>query len=472
MKFRHSLILAALAIAFVNQVSNAEVRLPGIFSDHMVLQRNSQVEFYGWANPFENITVTTSWDSKTYELKGDSYANWQVMLPTPEAGGPYEITIEGSNTITLKDVLIGEVWIASGQSNMQWSANHGFDSADYEVQQANHPRLRFFQVGLQTAEYPQQDLKGEWAVCSPESMSDFSAVAYFFGRELQTNMDIPIGLINSSWGGTPAETWIPKQSFDQDEELLKASEKINPMPWCPEKPSIVYNAMIAPLSRFKIKGSIWYQGETNTANHDSYQHIMTQLIESWRGVFGKEMPFYYVQIAPFKYESPEVGVRVREAQLKTLSVENTGMVVTSDIGNIDDIHPGNKQDVGKRLAHWAMAKTYGHKSVPYSGPLYSRMEIRGEEVYVFFNYTTGGLKSSSGPLTHFEIAGEDKVFYPANANIIGTIVVVSSPNVPKPVAVRFAWGNTAEPNLFNGANLPASSFRSDDWEILATTNDK
>lgn len=438
----------------------AEVRLPAIFGDHMVLQQHTSAKIWGWGNPMEEITLSSSWDGASYTAEADSYGNWSINLQTPAAGGPYEISIKGNNTLKIGDILIGEVWLGSGQSNMEWSASHGFDNAEQEVAKASHGEIRFFQVGKRSADSPQLDLEGRWEVCTPESMRQFSAIGYFFARELQETLDIPVGIINSSWGGTPAETWINPMVIRNDPVLEAAAKKIKPMPWCPEGPGQTYNSMIAPIIPYPIAGVIWYQGETNTANPESYSAMFTALIENWRGEWKRDFPFYYVQIAPYKYEVPEVGVLVREAQLQTLKVPRTGMVVISDIGNIEDIHPRNKLDVGKRLANLALAKTYGIEGIAYSGPVYKGLEVEGSSLRVLFDHAGNGLVARSGPLTHFEIAGTDGVFIAARARIDKNSILVSSPRVKSPRAVRFAWSNTAEPNLFNSEGLPASSFRS------------
>lgn len=436
----------------------AEVRLPAIFGDHMVLQQQSTVLLWGWANPMEEITVTSSWDGAVYTTKADNYANWRLTVNTPAAGGPFEITIRGNNIIILGDILIGEVWLASGQSNMQWSANMGIDGAEAHVAAADHPRIRLFQVGHRSADSRQLDLEGQWEVCTPQSMQNFSAVGYFFARRLQEKLNVPVGIINSSWGGTPAETWINPEVIAADAALASAAEKINPMPWCPEAPGQTYHSMIAPLIPFPLAGVIWYQGETNTANAESYTDMFSALIQNWRSEWGQDFPFYFVQIAPYKYETPHVGAQVRDAQRRTLQLPHTGMVVVSDIGNIDDIHPRNKEDVGKRLAGWALAKTYKKEGIPYSGPLYHAMEVEGKKIRLHFDHAENGLVARAGPLTHFELAGADGAFVPAKAKIDGNTVLVSAREIKEPAAVRFAWSNTAEPNLFNKEGLPASTF--------------
>ncbi|MEM7368493.1 MAG: sialate O-acetylesterase [Bacteroidota bacterium] len=439
----------------------ATISLPAVYGDHMVLQQQEEVLLWGWGSPLEQLSVIGSWDGKVHRDTTDNHANWHVTLQTPKAGGPYTITIIGSNTLVLEDVMIGEVWLCSGQSNMEWSVMHGIQNGTQEAFEANHPGIRLFHVEKRSADVPQLDVVGKWASCTPESMAGFSAVAYFFGRNLQQDLKIPIGLIHSSWGGTPAEAWINQEVLARNERLAKAAEKIKPMPWCPNRPGTTYNAMLAPLIPFPIAGAIWYQGETNTANHESYQELFSAMIDNWRSEWQRDFPFYYVQIAPFRYGQKEVGVAIREAQRKTLATSKTGMVVISDIGNIKDIHPRNKQDVGKRLAAWALSNTYQKEGIVYSGPLYQKMEREGNKIRVYFDHAEGGLVSRNGTLTHFEIAGEDGTFVPAKAEIDGATILVQAGEIRRPQAVRFAWDNVAEPNLFNQAGLPASSFRSD-----------
>ena len=445
---------------------HAKIHLPSLFGSNMVLQQKSDVTVLGWADPQEMIRVSTNWDTAIAKVKTDNYARWKVVISTPAAGGPYSITISSSDTVVLKNVLIGEVWICSGQSNMEMSATWGFDHAAEEVAQANYPEIRLFQVEKRASDYPQQDAGGHWEVCSPATMKTFSATAYFFGRELFKNLNIPIGLINSSWGGSPAEAWINPSVISGDEILAAAAKKISDtMPWSPGKPGKIYNAMVAPFIPFRLAGAIWYQCETNTANPEAYASMMSALIRDWRTEWNEDLPFYYVQISPYNYEKPFEGALVREAQLKCLSVPNTGMVVISDIGNLTDIHPKDKQNVGKRLAAWALAKTYGKTGIAYSGPLYQSMKIEKNKIRIYFDYADHGLTAKGGPLTCFQIAGSDGTFTDADAKLDGSTVVVSSKKVKSPAAVRFAFTNTSMPNLFNTEGLPASCFRTDDWKI-------
>lgn len=442
------------------------VGVPAIFGNHMVLQQNAEVTLWGWGKSGEEITATGSWDGKAAKTKANNQGQWQLKISTPAAGGPHTLTIQGYNTLEFTDILMGEVWLVSGQSNMEWTPRMGIDGGEQEIQKANYPEIRFFSVAHRTAEGPQLDLGGQWVVATPETMVDFSAVAYFFGRELHQTLGAPVGLINSSWGGTPAETWVASQAIEEKPELAKAAATLTPVPWGPVEAGRAFNAMIAPLIPYRIAGVLWYQGEANAANPHTYSSLLQRLIENWREQWGYEFPFYFAQIAPWNYGRPQEGVLVRDEQRKTLRTPKTGMVVTSDIGNIDDIHPRNKLDVGLRFANLALNQHYGKQDRPVSGPLYREMKKEGAKIRLYFEHAEGGLVSKGKELTHFEIAGPDRKFVPAKAKIDGNSIVVSARGVKEPAAVRFAWSNTAEPNLFNKQGLPASSFRTDDWEIV------
>lgn len=444
----------------------AAVTLPAIFGDHMVLQQNAEVTIWGWAKPLEEVSVSGNWNDQVLKIKANNQGTWQVKLQTPTAGGPYKLTVEGRNKITIEDVLIGEVWLCAGQSNMEWTPNSGIDNAEPEIAKANHPTIRFFTVNNRSAAAPQIDLEGHWEVCTPETMQQFSAVGYFFGKQMQENLNLPVGLINSSWGGTPAEAWMDANGLAQNKVLAEAATKLPDVPWGPEEPGSIYNAMIAPLMPYRVRGALWYQGEANTINGSTYDLLLTAMIQNWRQAWGYEFPFYYVQIAPYKYGRPQEGVVVRDAQRRALaSIPNAGMVVVSDIGDLKDIHPKNKIDVGIRLANVALHKTYAKTELPASGPLYRDMVVEKDKIRITFDYTDSGLVIKGKELNLFEIAGEDQQFVNATAKIEGNTIVVHAKNVKNPVAVRFAWDNTAEPNLFNKEGLPASCFRTDNWVI-------
>ncbi|MBI4581465.1 MAG: sialate O-acetylesterase [Planctomycetes bacterium] len=498
-------------------VSSAMSPPPRIFGDNMVLQRERPIPVWGKGQAGEEITVRLAGtEAKT---KSDATGKWMVRLPALSAGGPHTLTISGKDdkSVAYKNVMVGEVWICSGQSNMAWPLSRAND-ADKEIAAAKHPDIRLFTVKTKTSPTPLADVESDgWQVCGPETAPRFSAVGYFFGRELYTKLNVPIGLVNTSWGGTAIEPWTPplgfvlvpavQQFYDEIEradrdyaaqletyvtqrrEWVTAAKEASPAgkdvtmrpPLPPEhrlasagsrQPSGIYNAMVDPLVPYAIAGAIWYQGEANCVGGDGmvYHEKMKALIAGWRAVWGQGgFPFLYVQLAPWeykdKYPGPEDRLpRIWEAQTATLSVPNTGMAVTTDIGDIHDIHPKNKQEVGRRLALWAVAKSYGKTDLVCSGPLYKSMAIEGSKVRVRFDCVGGGLASRDGqPLSWFQIAGEDRKFVDATAAIDGDAVVVSSDRVAKPVGVRCGWNELAEPNLMNKEGLPVSPFRTDKW---------
>ena len=448
--------------------SSATLWLPSVFSDNMVLQQRSEAMIWGWTTATSaKVKVVASWDHKTVETQAYQ-GRWAVKLPTPAAGGPYTVTVRAAgDSVVIHNVMVGEVWICSGQSNMEMTPEWGLVNKEKEIKNANYPEMRFFFIPKHRSDTPQDDTPGYWTECTPQTMRRFSSAGYFFGRELLQNLRVPVGLIYSNLGGTPVEVWIKRELIEDDPELKEAATKIKPRPWWPEKPGDAWNAMIHPLIPYNIAGVIWYQGESNTQNPNSYYRSFPLLINSWREEWGYTFPFYYVQIAPFDYKGRDslAAAIVRDAQLHTLqTVPQTGMAVTMDIGNVKDIHPKNKQDVGKRLALWALAKTYGVKDIVYSGPLYKSMEVKGKKIVIFFDHADGGLVARGGELKDFFIAGKDKVFVPAKAKISGNTVVVWSSKVKEPVAVRYAFWDAAQPNLFNKAGLPASPFRTDEEE--------
>ena len=463
-----NLIIAVLLLCC--HLSYAKIWLPSYLSDNMVLQRNASATISGWSTDTysnEEITVIGSWNQTPVSTNTDQ-GKWSLSLPTPEAGGPYSITIRGHEVITIQNIMIGEVWICSGQSNMEWTPLQGLNNAEEEIQQADYPNIRFFFLPKHQSSTPQDNTPGHWASCSPETMQHFSSVGYFFGRNLHLELDIPIGLVYTNWGGTPIETWIKKDFIDNHPELKTAATKLKRFNGWPHAPGVTYNAMIHPLLKMNIAGVIWYQGESNRANPFSYYQSFPLLINSWRKAWNLNFPFYFVQIAPYKYdaEDPFDAAIVRDAQLFTSrTVPKTGMVVTNDIGNLEDIHPSEKKKVGERLALWALADTYQEKNIIPSGPIFSSMSIEDSTAIIHFEYTGEGLQQKGDKLREFWIAGIDEKFHPATATIVGDVVHVHSPKVKNPIAVRFAFSNTALPNLFNSAGLPASAFRTDNWAI-------
>jgi sialate O-acetylesterase len=498
-----------ISVAFITLLSasalciRAEVRLPAILSSHMVLQRGLPIHLWGWADPAESISA--EFNAATQTTVANKFGRWEVFLPPQSAGGPFKLTIKGSNTIQLEDILVGDVWFTSGQSNMEMPLD-GFPgsavvtNSDEEIRNANHPRIRLLLVKRKTSDVPLRDYDPtSWTPCTPETAAKFSAVAYFFGKELADHEHVPIGLIDSTWGGTPAEAWTSMRGLSQDSALMpvfsewasfsgeqsdlpqllelekredEAARKANqPMPkhnWHPNtgswQPSALFNAMVAPALNFPIKGVIWYQGESNAsvARANLYEKLLPTLIADWRTNWHQgDFPFLFVQIANFKSTPEGTWPIVREAERRTLSVANTGMAVTIDIGDPDNVHPANKQDVGARLALAARKLAYA-EDLEYSGPLYRQVSIEGHNLRVWFDHTAGGLSAKGGVLTGFEIAGDDHHFAQATAQIDGNTVLISSDAVSNPRFVRYGWSNSPVINLTNGKGLPASPFTSED----------
>ncbi len=637
------LMIVAASFFFIH--ASAQLRLPDIISDSMVLQQNTSAPIWGLASAGEKIEVSGSWSNKTTQAVADRDGKWMVKLATPKAGGPYNVTIKANETKILHGILIGEVWICSGQSNMEmpvqgWGESTPINNSAQEIANANYPTMRLFIADKKVAFSPQKNVRGKWQTCSPASVAQFSATGYFFGRELFNHLHVPVGLMDVTWGGTIAEAWTSQASlrtmgdFDKDLDKINlmathademmAKDKENeaawkealtqnnndyandisdtswhtmslpttwenagypdldgiawfkktidlPASWAgkqlkldlgpiddndvtyfngiivdstmkdgswitdrhytipanlvkagkniiavkvidnagnggiygkkeqlqlypvdgnvndginlsgdwlfkievvkpkaamgnnPNQPSVLYNGMIAPLVPFAIKGAIWYQGESNVGRAKQYATLFPSLISDWRKQWNEgKFPFYFVQIAPYNYGGDSTqAAALRDAQRRTLDAsDNTGMAVTMDIGNTTNIHPADKQDVGKRLAYWALNKTYGEKNVVYSGPLYKSMEVKGNKIIVSFTNTDGGLTSNNKPLKGFEVRGADNIWKRATANINGDKVIVQSTDVAKPVAVRYAFYSYAKGSLFNGKDLPASSFTS------------
>lgn len=638
-----------MAIMFA-PAAYSDVRLSALFCNGVVLQQKSDAPIWGWASPGEKITINASWQKEEISTAANEKGDWKAILKTPQAGGPYIIKVKGQNEIVLSDVLIGEVWFCSGQSNMEVSIGWlGTDRSKKDIAEANNPLIRIFDIKDKYSAYEEKECAGEWSpwrTVTPDNIQWFSAVGYYFGKRLQENLNVPIGLISSHWGGTPAESWTDLNSvkrfqrFEKPAEILTGIREKNedsdtafknildqwlakvaveddgiknkwfaadadaadwsqmnqPTWWGSSElkgihgivwfrkeftlpmdaepvdlelnlgkiddidsvwlngnyigttigcdvtriykipaaflskgkniiavrvidtggdggfvseakdlkicqagkdlqflagqwqykagnpktdwqvpsftainqnfPSALFNAMVAPVIPFRIAGALWYQGEANVGLPMEYRELFPAMIEGWRKKWGQgSFPFYYVQIAPWEYGDMWFSQALREAQMLTLSLPNTGMAVTMDIGDEKDIHPRNKHDVGDRLARWALNKNYGRTDIVFSGPLYKEMKIEGNSIRLFFDYAEGGLVAKGGELTDFTIAGEDKKFVSAKAVIDGNTIVVSGEQVEKPISVRFAWKNWVQLNLFNAANLPASSFRTDDWPL-------
>ncbi len=494
--------VVAPILALFALTASAQVRLPNVLSSHMVLQRDRPIHVWGWANPGENVAV----DFHGVHGSGtaDALGHWSVSLPPQPAGGPYSLTVSASNTIELTDILVGDVWFASGQSNMELPLN-GFpgsatvDNGPEEIRNATHPDIRLLRIKEKSSYYPLDDIDSNWTLCTPETAASFSAAAYFFGREIAEKELVPVGLIDSTWGGTVAEAWMSLDTISSDASLMplfaswaamtdkiadtpaieakerrdddaaRAANQPPPRhPWHPDpvswEPAGLYNAMVNPFTPFPIRGVIWYQGESNSALERAglYQRIFPALIADWRRHWNQgNFPFLYVQISSFTSTPQEDWAVIREAQSRTLAVANTGMAVTIDIGNPGNVHPADKQDVGHRLALAARALSYG-EPIEYSGPLYRQASVEEGAIRVDFDHAASGLVAKGGPLTGFEIAGDDRKFVMATATIEGNSLMVSSKDVPNPKYVRYGWQNAPTVNLFNGEGLPASPFTSEE----------
>jgi sialate O-acetylesterase len=458
--------LRAWAAAFVLAApAQAQLRIPSTFGSHMVLQQGTALTLWGWAQPSEEIRVFPSWATEPRVARTSAQtARWQVVLDTPEAGGPHTIRVEGASAkLLLEDVMIGEVWFASGQSNMEWTPDAGIDNAPADIASAGRPGLRFFTVPKGTAETPQVSSPGEWSVSTPETMRRFSAVGYFFARRLEEALHVPVGVVNASWGGSPIETWMRPELVLNDPVLAQEAADNNPT-WSPIKPGAAYHAMIAPWLGFPIAGALWYQGEANVGHPASYAGLMEKLIRGWRADWGRDLPFYFVQIAPFRYGDHDQAARLREQQQRALEIPRTGMVVTGDItSDPGDIHPKNKQDVGLRLANLALSDHYHVAGLLAKSPQYASHVIEKGRVRVTFSNAEGGLTLKGREVRTLFVAGADQRFVPAQGKIDGASLVAWTKEVKQPVAVRYAFGNDATLSLFGPSGLPVAPFRTDTW---------
>jgi sialate O-acetylesterase len=478
---------------------HAAVKLPSFFSDHMVLQRGMPVRIWGWADANEMVRV--EFEGQTVTVKTGDNRKWVAWLRPLVAAGPLDLTVAGTQTVVIHDVLVGEVWLASGQSNMEFVTNN-VDHRDEELAHADYPMIRLFKVTHSVADAPADDVTGSWQLCSAQTVKNFSAVAYFFGSHLQADFNLPVGLIESDWGGTPAQSWISRQALESDPSLqyvlnewdkvlsnypaekerydrqletwnqaveaAKAQGKTPPnRPGAPpgpghqNTPGGLYNGMIAPLAGYGLRGAIWYQGESNASEQHAwlYRRLFAAMIEDWRNRWSQDdLPFYFVQLA--NYKSNVWWPVLRESQTDTLRLANTAMAVTIDIGNPTNIHPTNKQDVGLRLALAARALAY-REPIEYSGPVFRAAAPEGASMRVYFTHADGIEARGGGAITGFEVAGADGKYFEAQARVEGATVVVSIPQVPVPVTVRYAWADNPACNLINGTKLPAGPFRSE-----------
>jgi sialate O-acetylesterase len=481
----------------------ADVRPPSLFTPHMVLQRGQENRVWGWADAAESVTVSICGQAQS--TTADAEGRWSVQLEPLEAGGPFVLGVKGQNTIEIADVMVGEVWVCSGQSNMAFSVNRA-DDPDLEMLAANYPHIRLISVPQVGTQEPQEDFSGQWEPCTPETVGDFSAVGYFFGRQLHQTLEVPIGLIDNAWGGSACEAWVRRDLLAADDQYTELMERWaqtestydhekqmeayrqrlgacdeggkkaqrpspprNPLTG-QHRPANLYNGVLKPIIGYGIRGAIWYQGESNASRAYQYRTLFPLMIQSWRDEWGQgDFPFYWAQLADFRDEQPEPQesswAELREAQTMTMSkLPNTGEAVIIDIGEGRDIHPRNKQGVGKRLARWALAKDYGIE-VACQSPTYQSMVVTGGKIVVTFDHVGPGLYTFdvNRPLG-FAIAGEDRAFVWADAKLVGSDKVeVWSDQVPDPVAVRYAWADNPVCNLQSRNGLPATPFRTDDW---------
>jgi sialate O-acetylesterase len=469
MKSKSIIIFYFLTVACALNLK-ADIALPAIFGDHMILQQKTQAAIWGKATPRSNVEVITSWDNRNYSNQSDAEGNWKLKVNTPAAGGPFEIQVSDGKTVTLSDVYIGEVWIVSGQSNMQMPMKGYFNEPvkgyNEAVATSRNEYIRLFTVSRDKSLNPKDDLSGQWHECNPETVSEFSATAYFFGRMLQQVLGVPVGLINSSWGGTRIEPWISEMGI-KEFDWVNLPDKDQTGDFSQQTPTVLFNAMISPLTDFAVRGALWYQGESNRNEPAEYAQLMPGLIKNWRSEWGlDEMPFYYVQIAPFDYGPAGLNsAYLREAQLKASTVlPKTGMASLMDAGEKSCIHPSDKKAAGDRLAYLALADTYGIKGFKSSGPVLKDMVVEGDMVKLTFNFAENGLTTFGKELSNFKIAGANKRFYDANAYITRDGITLFAPQVSNPVAVRYAFDDFVIGELYNTEGVPASSFRTDEWE--------
>lgn len=467
------LVLAAACLGFTAPAV-AEVRLPAVFSDHMVLQRDKPIAVWGWDAPGTEVTVTLG--ASSAGTKADDKGAWKVSLPARKADAKgQKLAVKGTSEKVYSDVLVGEVWLCSGQSNMEWTVASS-DNAQQEIANGNHPLIRHIKIPHRPSAKVESDVATRgWEAATPKTVAQFTAAGYFFAVNLRKDKElagVPVGLIGSNWGGTRIEPWTTPDGFKAVPALKTIADKLADFPAKDAKgainhqsPLALYNGMIAPLVPYGIRGALWYQGESNNGEGMLYAEKMKALIHGWRKLWNDDaMPFYFVQIAPFTYRNTNLPY-LWEAQLAASRIPGAGMAATMDISNIRDIHPKNKQEVGRRLALIALAQTYGREGLVISGPVYKSMKAEGGKARVCFDGVAGGLKSRDGKdLTHFMVAGADKKFVPAKAVIEGDEVVVGAEGVSEVKAVRFGWTETAEPNLSNKEGLPAYPFRTDDWK--------
>ena len=472
-------LLVLISMCLYMGTSYAKVTLPSIISHNMVLQQQTKATVWGKASPEEKITLAVSWSDKTYTTSADSNGKWKIGVKSPKACTGQWMKIKGENEIQIQNILIGEVWLCTGQSNMEFPVAHnpnekwqtGIVNEEQEMKDATFNEIRLFHVAHQLSpEKEKEECEGKWVVCNPENLKDFSAIGFIFGRKLYKTLNVPVGLIQSTWGGTHAESWTSMEVMKNNplyEDVLQqfAQENLKRKKDIPKVPATLWNGMIAPILGYTVKGNIWYQGESNSIRYEKYEQVFTNLIKDWRRRWEQpDMPFYFMQIAPH-YKQP---AGIREAQWKVWQnskLKNIGMAVVTDACDSTDIHPRMKQQAGERLAAWALAKQYGQK-VAYSGPAYKSMKVKKNQLILTFDYANKRLATpEQAPVKGFYIAGEDQIFHPAQAVIQQNKVILTSPKVPHPVAARYGFGTFFRANLYNGAGLPAVPFRTDSFNI-------
>jgi sialate O-acetylesterase len=469
MRFFYSILfLSSYSILMPNWAkANEKLSISALFSDHMVLQQKSKVDIWGKCDPGKKLMVSADWGKQVSTI-ADANGDWRLKLKTPAAGGPYTITIKNADTtLLINDVLVGEVWLASGQSNMDiplkgWPPGDTILNSKQEIESADYPQIRFFKVPFKVSAAPLNTVTAKWVLISPQTAGNFSATAYFYARKLQQILHVPIGIVQSSIGGTPAEAWTSRSSLERLGDFNKTIKAIDSVKLNSNTPTVLFNAMINPLIPYTFKGVIWYQGESNVGRAEQYKRLFPLMIQDWRSKWGTELPFYYVQLAPYLYKAAdqkEQSQKLRDAQRYALNLPKTGMVTTLDIGYLKTAHPPYKQEVGNRLARFALNNEYGQKQVT-SGPLYKSTKVSGNILIVEFHSVGSGLQASKNGLDNFEIAGDDKVFAPANARLLRNQVILTNLTVSHPRYVRYAWSDSSSATLFNKDGLPAATFTS------------
>lgn len=466
---RWNLILLFLAIAncFIEATN---LKVAGIFGNHMVLQQQTRTPIWGWADAGTTVKVTSSWNNKSCLVRAGKNGEWKVVLETPEAGGPYDLTVSADRAITFEDVYIGEVWLASGQSNMAMQLKECYESTK-AILEAKKGNVRFVNVPAVGSYKPLTDIEADWVPIAPENVGCCSAVAWYFAHFIQQYLDIPVGIINASYGGSVVEGWMSRETCSTLDGISVPELSDGTTEWWEANiPTTMYNGMLNPIVGYGIQGCIWYQGESNVYNVPRYSDHLVAMVAEWREKWGRDFPFYYTQIAPFDYSiwniPGEVGAYLRDEQRKCMDrVKNSGMAVILDVGKVEQIHPVRKEKVGERLGLMALSEVYGLKGFEYKSPRYDRMELDGDKAVIYFKDLCFGLTSYGKKLTLFEVADDGKVFHPAEAYVDEErgIVVVHSKYVKEPKAVRYAFKNYVEPELFSLSGLPVSSFRTDNW---------